>query len=487
MRRDHVRLGVLTALFAAAVVLPQTVYEPCFGDHGELQLCGAVAGIAHPPGHAGICLLGRILTLAPGIPPAAIISFANALAGIFCLWLLLVLILEAGASGPAALVAIVTLGISPPFWRATLAPEVYAPCLALLGVAGWLLRAGARRGGVAWSVAAAFVLAYAVATRPSLASFVPGFVLGGWWARPVARGRSRGAHRWWPLAGFILGMLICIGYLWLRDTPHNPYNYIARHPAMEASYVQAAPGGEAASARRIAWLLTGRQFAPNLAPTPHSIAGQARWLWGELDGQFPVIFGAYALVILGGAVAFSRRTRRGGAILALWAPGAVLPLLLIQQRGDAAMTLPLLCLLAFCGALGLSTLMTFRPRVAVFIALLTLHVLCRWWTADERYLARPADVAAGAFLREHRAADVPPDAVLLARWREAAPLLYELRVTHDRPDVDVIDVTYRDWRNVLRRAGNRPVLAPQCTQPPPDLVAGRAGPWLRLRLPAEEP
>ncbi|MCH7592399.1 MAG: DUF2723 domain-containing protein, partial [Planctomycetes bacterium] len=194
-RADWIAPG-LAVVFISALAIPRLPPGVCFEDAGDLQLASATLGIMHPPGYAGYVTLGWFVSRVPGVDPAYMVSLACFASGLTAIWFCMLLQIRLGVSSWIAGALGLALTAHPRVWSNLLVPEVYAPTLALLAGAAYLLVRSVHRGVRRDMLLAALLYGLALANRPPLLFMLP-FFLVAWW---TARSRWNWSWRLWGVS-----------------------------------------------------------------------------------------------------------------------------------------------------------------------------------------------------------------------------------------------------------------------------------------------
>ncbi|MCH8961650.1 MAG: glycosyltransferase family 39 protein, partial [Bacteroidetes bacterium] len=222
----------------------------------------------------------------PGIDPAYAVSLLCMAAGILALMLCILIQVRLGVNAWIASAFVLALAAHERVWSNLVAPEVYAPSLLFLVSAAYLLikyaRVGARRD--LWWAAALFGVV--LANRPTVVWMLP-FFLAAWWhcSRAVARRRRPSRHRSaiTPLGATLFAAvpgLYSLGYVWVRDTPNTPYNYLEQK-RIESNSLPDTRNGFGAKLERLHWLVTAREFEGLIGNTGRGVRSRLRWLYRE--------------------------------------------------------------------------------------------------------------------------------------------------------------------------------------------------------------
>ncbi len=450
---------LLVVAVVAAVSIPRLPRGICFGDAGDLQVASATLGIPHPPGYAGYVTLGYLATRIPGVNPAFAVSVLCMATGIVVLVLCVLTQVRIGVAPWAAGAIALLLTSHPRFWQNLTTPEVYMPSLVFLTAAAYLLIRYAQTGGRNSLFAAAFLFGVALANRPPVVLTLPFFVAA-WWSAARRWEPSR-RHAWKSflrvLAFAVLPGLYSLGYLWARDTPQTPYNYIEQHNA-EAGELPQSGEGAVAKLERIGWQVSAKQFHYRLGIDRPALRGKLRWLRYELVAYDTIPFTVTALLGVFGIVPTFRRCATTGILLCGMGLQSVVFVCLFRDVGQAADLLPLLFPLAVFGGAALSKLFpidgAWRRQLVAAGLMLVVTV-----TSVLDVPHRPnygGSVDATDFLRDADLATFPEHSVILSRWPESLPLLYARHVLGIREDVDVVIAQPGNWLRLAESFRGRP-------------------------------
>jgi len=468
---DIVALTVIT-LLAAALVLPKVAWIPCLDDPGEFQVCAAIGGIGHPPGHAGLVTLMRGLVLISPLAPHVTVSGATALFAIAAVSILMLIMLRLGVDPVAASVVTLLFLLDDQFWHAATVPEVYATCLIFLAVAvlaffSWL---GDHRFWKLCLAIAAF--SYVASNRAPTALFIIAFI-----AAVLINPRARRVVGQLPLPRVLLLVAIALTppaivliSLWLRDVPGNPYNYLDLvYPILP----QFPPNNLSAADKlqRLWWLVSAKQFDYMFHPSARTLRGQSVWLLSEFGRRYwmftwPAMIAALALVIVGARAIWTRHPPIA-AFLVLAIPAAAAPILLIRVISHTAMLPSLLFPLAILFAAGLSTLMQWHRSTYWSAATLGAIFLTTWFTRDRALPSERDRYDAAPFVNSLNLPALPSDAVLLTSF-DALAIIYAQQYLNLRPDIQVLHYHGRLTPEWVRSA-TRPVFS--TVEPPAGLTA----------------
>jgi len=440
-------MGVL-----AAVCIPRLPPGICYGDSGDLQVASATLGIAHPPGYAVLVSLGYVLTRVPFVDPAYMVSLGCCAAGIITLGLAMLASIRLGLNAFVAVSIGVAMTSVPRVWENLLAPEVYAPTLAALAGAAYLTLRYAQLYCTRHLLLAALMLGIAIAIRSPTALALPFFGVAWWWSmRRREANRSVVLRRMTcALALLLLPYVYTIGFLWVRDQPHTPLNYIEQYNA-EVRVVPCADAGPAAKLARVTWLLSGAQYRNLMGNNWHGVRSKLRWLAEDIAPQgWPVLLVGGAIVLVGG-VLIARRCGPMAWVLLGMAVQSVVFVCAYRIYGQAADLLPLLWVLMVAGGVALSWVFPRNaPGLGKQAAPIVLLAACGWTLLDSGNrpnVARDAD--ATGFVRGVDLSTFPRDAVICSSWGTSPPLWYAQHVLADRPDLTILNARSENWVRMI--------------------------------------
>ncbi len=455
------RLAVALALAVIGVVtIPRLPPGVCFSDSGDLQLASATLGIMHPPGYAGYVTLGYLCTLVPRVDPAYMVSLACLASGIAGLLLCMLMQVRLGVNSWVASALVMALAAHPRVWRNLLAPEVYAPTLAFVAGAAYLLVRYARLGVRRDLLVAATLFGVALANRPTVVWMLP-FFLAAWWLS--RRGREPSRRR--RSASFVLAVscaalpgVYSLGYLWVRDTSSTPYNYIQHHNA-EFNILPDAHDGWQAKLKRLYYHASAREFERYIGNTWRGAWLRLRWLHGEFFLYRPFNFAMVLLLLLVGAVLTYRRCRVSFCLLGGMAVGTVVFVCTYRIYGQAANLLPLLFTATVLGGVALSSLFPLEStsRVRSVTAIGLTVAMCIVTVIDAPNRDRRKSAEAGPFLAELDMQTLPKNTAIFSTWRESTALWYAKHVLTKRRDVEIINTITYKWPSRIALMPHRPV------------------------------
>lgn len=440
--------GAAALAVYAATASPYVLNE----DVAEFQALAAGGGIAH----AGYPLLTLALEAFHRLPFATAAYRANLVSGVagaVAVALAAWGALRLGAGRLPAAAAALALALSPALWREATRAEVYAFTLPFAAGA-WLALERARRdgGSRAW-LACGFLAGLALTGHAGSAAIaITAGLVAAWRA---ARGRRAAREALAALGGLAAG-LTPLAALLLRDVAGHPLNYIETTFDRWSPFHVAWASDPATRLRRVALLLSGRQFLEDAWFRPFMDAGLRLRALGLGVALNDLPLAGTLLAAFGGAVALARRSAAHGT-LALWI-AATLVLLAWAAYPNvlASFFLPGLWALALFAATGLGALHRRAPAAGrAAAALLVAAPLARlawpeppaalearpvaaavWRTAPAGWSPFRHDPSWEAFGRA-ALAGLPPRAVVLACWDEGTTLLALTRAAGVRPDVEV--------------------------------------------------
>ena len=437
-------LIALVILVLAGVTIPQLPPGICYGDSGGLQLASATLGITHPPGYAGYVSLGFIATLVPGVSPAYMVSLACLAAGLVALLLGILMQVRLGVPPGLAGAVVLCLTAHPRIWANLLIPEVYMPSLAFLAASTYLLVKYTRLGRRHDLILAGLLFGVVLANRPPVVLTLP-FFLGAWWLAEKGRTTS-----WWRSVRVLLlaagaaavPVVYSLGYLWVRDTPRTPFNYIAQYND-EFHVLPETGAGAPAKLERVVWHATGRQFHDRLGITWAGARLRLIWLRNRLLPTRLLTFTIGLIIVLFGAVVAFRRCPSSTLLLVGFAVASIVFVCAYKVTDAAADFLPLLFAVAVLGGAALSSLFAARrarPAQAATVLILAAAVVFTLFHAPRRYPAgRAADARPYLALIEWET--LPTNTMICSSWFRSCPLWYAQHVLGRRPDIEVINAT----------------------------------------------
>jgi len=455
------------ALILLIVTYPRLPSGVCFGDSGGLQLASATLGITHPPGYGVLASLLHPFTLLPGLEPARAVTVGCLLAGIGVIVLATLVQIRLGV--PALLAGAIGLALTaqPQIWTNLLAPEVYAPTLFLLAAGVYLAMRFERIHHRRYLLIGALCFGAALAIRPPVLLMTPFFLI----ALLVGlRGceTSRRKRAAWVAAAMgvaVLPGVYGLGYLWVRDTPETPFNYIEHYNA-EANVLPDTTAGRGAKWRRVVWMAGGEQFRDNVQISWPTLSQKlTRWLPTQfashriidaLFGNYPYWRATLAVVIAGvaaivGMALTFRRTAMTAWLLVGMAVGSLGYIGIYQEIGGAADLLPLL----FVATVGLGVAVNEAMRRigarAKTGACGLLFVIAVGYTVvdapDRADAGRRVD--ASVFLAELDLESLPPHTIICSTWHHSPALWYEQLVRADRDDLTIINGGVNAWPRMV--------------------------------------
>jgi hypothetical protein len=405
-------------------------------------------GITHPPGYAGFVSLSHLATLIPGVDPAYSVTVLCMAIGIGVLILCVLIQVRLGVDPWAAGTIALLLTAHPRFWMNLTTPEVYMPALAFVTGAAYLVLKYAQGGRRRDIYIAAFLFGVALANRPPILLLLPFFVTG-WWL----------AARRWELSGrpsaksfrVILGCaalpgLYSLGYLWIRDTPQTPYNYLEHYDAEHHELPQSSAGWSA-KLERVTWQASAKQFHYRVGSDWKGVRTKLRWLRIQLVAYDALPYSIMALLGVFGVVMVFRRCLISGILLCGMCIQSVLFICMFRDVGQAADLMPLLFALAVFGGVTLSTLFPIngdtRRKFLACALMIAITVLTVFNVPHRSKYGASLD--ATAFLKEIDLKTFPQRSVIISTWTEALPMLYEQYQLGTRSDIKIIFARPENW------------------------------------------
>jgi len=456
------RLAVVGALAIAAVTtVPRLPPSICYNDFGDLQLASETFGIMHPTGYCGYVTLGYLITRIPGVDPAYLVSLACLFSGIVALWLCILMQVRLGVNAWLASAMSLVLLAHPRVWSNLVAPEVYAPSLAFLVAAAYMLIRYARLGVRRDLLVAALLFGVGLANRPPILFTLPFFLIA-WW---LARRKWEASWRQWAtslsLAALCaaLPVLYTLGFLWFRDRPDVPYNYIEQYN-LQWKVLPDAKDGWKAKLERINWHVSGKQFRKYMGSSWPRLRSKLRWLRYELlpHELQPTLAIAFCTVVLGVVITY-RRCRPSASLLLGMVIGSVVFVCAYRVHGQSADVLPLLFAATVLGGVAASPLLGQQcGRVREFVAVAFLTAMCVVTVTDapnRRHTGERAD--ATSYVTELDMRTLPNNAVICTDWRAWPPLQYAQQVLTKRSDIHIINADPRHCLTMSSGMEDRPV------------------------------
>ncbi len=460
LRLQIIAVLILLVAIVTIIGIPRLPPGVCYGDAGDLQLASACLGITHPPGYTAYVTLGRLATLLPGVEPAYAVSLLCMSLGILVLILCVLIQVELGVNPWAAGAVALLLTAHPRFWLNLTTPEVYMPSLAFLVGAVYLVIRYARTHRQIFVYAAAFLFGVAIANRPPLLLLLPFFVIA-WWL--AARRREHSAYRWLKSSLVILGLgalpsFYSFAYLWVRDTPQTPYNYLEQHNAENHEYRQST-AGSAAKLERVIWHASAKQFHYRVGNDWRGIRAKLRWLRVQLVAYDALPYTVIGLLGVLGAVVTLRRNVIAGILLCGLCLQTAFFVCMFRDVGQAADLMPLLFSSVVFGGVTLSLLFPQggnpRRNVAACALMIAISVLTILHVPHRpRY---GASIDAEPYLKEADLLTFPKNSVIIAVWTESLPLLYEQYLIGTRPDIKVVIAQPGNWLRMAKEYADRPI------------------------------
>lgn len=469
---------VLTLIVLAVTTVPHLPPGVCFSDGGDLQVASATLGIMHPPGYPGFVTLGYLVTRLPWIQPAYAVSFACLVAGLTALLLGILICARLGVNVWLACAGFLLLTTDKHIWYHLVAPEIYAPSLAVLLGAVYLLIKYARLGHRSDLYWAGFLFGFVVANRPTAVWTFPFFVIAWLCVRKRWDGSWRQSLRPIMLTGLcvVLPGLYAVGFLWVRDNPQTAYNYI-KHHNNEWHYLPEPTEGVAAKARRVYWHLTAREFERHMKYTWKDVSKRLKIF---LFDQFflyrlveivdvpltigPLTFVLLIPVLLYACVITYRRCRATFWLMLGLGVGNTIFIATYHIHGQAADLSPLMVGGLVMLTAGLSHLLIRvmggykRLTTLVSITLMGLCSTAAFLQGNETGARTWTD--AEGFLAEVDLGTMPPESAICSTWKESPALWYAKHVLTNRDDIEILNTTTSRWsERIERQPVDRPSFA----------------------------
>lgn len=419
------RLAVEAGLLSVGLALYGATVAPTVlpADSGEFQIVAAVLGIAHPPGYPLYTLLGALATLAPVGDAAwrlnllSVLFGALTLAGVATLVRISAAPGRARVSGWAGALAALALAVSPTYWSQATTANIRSltalfTTLCLVQAARWAQRT------TVWRLAGlGLVTGLAIGHHLSLGLLV--LPLGAYLLAYEPR-LPLLPRRWLPALGAFLASFAVLLYLPLRSAMRPafdpvPINSVARffeHVLAvgfrgDMLYFRTAP--ELLERARIYVDILRLQFGA--------------WLpWAMLLSLAWVLYARWRLGLLLGSI---------------WLLNAITALT-YRAPQTVEYLLPSYVAMAASLGCGLALALERLPRWGSAALVACLGVAVAWnglaaWP-DFRALHTDQDARdyAEAILKQ-----APPQALVLANWHWATPMMYLQKVEGLRPDLSV--------------------------------------------------
>lgn len=492
--RAHHAAALGVGLLCVAVYAALLAAGPFWLDSAEFAAAAFDLGVAHPPGHPLVSLVGKAFALLPLGPVAMRVGLSQAVCGALAAALVTLL---GAALARRALVALsdddategwpwleaacgaaagLGFGLSHAATLSAVRPEVYALNAALGLYAVLELCRFDEDGDARRPLRAALALGLALCNHHFLTVLLGGAVALYVAVQHQRWRRDRGGARF--LGGLALAGLLglcCYAYLPLRAL---------RHPEVD--------WGAPSSLERFLWTVSARAFQKSLS---HATLGGAPEVAAAL-GEELVVLWPLALVGVGLLCALAPLRRLGLLVLfgvLLVAAGPALVGFDAQNPDAYGYLEPAVALLCAAAAVPLPALVGWRrrvagrelgaaPRLALAGVLLVAAGLPPALRLPRLSLVRFDDAAhvAGAMLEE-----TPPRGLLVSSYFQTVfPLWYARIVEGARPDVDHVHRHFLAWPGyrdelVLRRPELAPLLGPRDVLPEA-LLGAAAGRRIRL-------
>jgi hypothetical protein len=453
--------AALAALWVYATTLSPTVTWRNMGeDSGDLLVASATLGIPHPTGYPLFVLLGRVASFLPLGNLAFRINLVSALAGAAGVYFLARLVLEAaprsaGLAGAtlAATGAALLYAFSRGAWSQSVLAEVYTLNVALLGAILWSLARAARSGTDAPVALSAYLFGVGLSNHLLILAAAPALAV------VIAQ---RIASRSIGPAGAVLLLLFAFWgatldlYLPIRA---------ARGP--EFSW------GVPSTPERLAWVLTGAQYAGNFfhrsasQVAAHLVPGR----WGIDFGWGLLFLGLGAAGTLAACVSAAAEGARPRGLLpvAVSLTGALALLSAYSIPDDAGYWMPvgyLACAVAGVGAAGLWARAAGTPPLRWGLAALAALGLGTQIASSYREVDASRDVT--PYVYAHRNLEtVEPNALIVSEYDGRTFALWFYKATdfkRSHPDLVVAYKYLLAWPWYLHHLARR---YPSLSVPPP--------------------
>ena len=460
-----------TVVLLAATAFPFLPPGICKGDGGDFQFASATFCVMHPPGYPGFVSIGYLLTRIPGVDPAYVITVACLASALVALGLCVLMQIRLGANPWIAAASTLALSCHPRVWLNIIEPEVYAPAMAGLAAAAYLLIRYAMTGQRKSLYFAALLFGVTLGSRPPVIWIAPFFCIAWWLARSRWDASAKESWRvfaWVALLAIVPG-LYSLGFVLVRDTPNVTYNYIESYNA-EHQELPEADAGWRAKGERLWWQLSAREFQRYLVGSLRDVWMRGRWLYlefflfrivnfmGEMFVTGPYL--APMVVVLAGVGGYllNRRSRTGLCLLAGMVLGNIGYVCTYRIYGLAGDLSPLMFACTVIAGVALSSLIPLgatrgRRAIAVVFAIAAGSLMF----LDAPFRSDRESPDAIPFLTELDMATLPPGAVICSTWPESTPLWYARHFLAKRPDIEVINASERNWYPRVADKLHRPI------------------------------
>lgn len=444
-------MAALAALWVYVLTLSPTVTWMNFGeDSGDLLSASATLGIPHPTGYSLYVLLGRVASLLPLGSIAFRINLISALAGAAGVYFLVRWVAEAAprAAGPGgalfgALTAAGIYAFSRGAWSQSVLAEVYTLQIAILGAILWASARAARPEGTRALYVAAYLFGLGLSHHLLVLAAAPALGIAIW---QRARAGALGA-----VPGALLFLLVIWGA--------TPILYLPIRASLGPDFSWGVPN----TPERLAWVLTGAQYAGNFFH--RSAAELVRHL---VPGRWVEHFGA-ALVLVGiGAVTSWMKVSGERAAGLVPAAAALLSTLLLLSAysiaDDVGYWMPVGYVACGLAGLGLAAFWGRSGHASIRAGAAGLAIVLVAWGLTRSFRQVDASKDVMPYLYAHRSLEaVEPNALIVSDYDGRTFSLWFYKATDFRESRRGVSVVYKSllvWPWYLHHIAKRdPALA----------------------------
>ena len=414
-------------------------------DSAELITGAYTLGIIHAPGYPLYLLIANVFA---HLPWGEIPLNVNALSAIFSALAATVIFIASwrltGSIWSSVLAAFL-MAFSRLFWSQAVIAEVYALnafLIACIVLTAFIWHDNPTRKSLIWL---AFLVGLSFTHHPSSMLLIPGVVV-----LVIMRSREvqLSLRSLWPAIPVAVAPWFLYLYLPVRSMANPALDYVGDYFDVNLT-----------SIRGLIWMVSGRMFAEELFGRSimegiSQFVHLNQQLWLNLVGG-GLVLALYGLVSL--------RQRLSLAIF-LGGSAALITLFFAFYNvvDSPTMIHPVLVVLAPPLAVGIDRFVTQVMRPVVLkstaktglLVLATVLLVSLVISANWRFADRSGDYSAYDFAQKVMHA-VEPNALILAQWTTATPLVYVQKVEGLRPDVGIIDrgLLGLAVRDQLRRSG----------------------------------